>query len=239
MKENINIILYKLLLASTAIILLFGSINKLFSNNSIFKIDRLIISGCNLVNEESIEKQFSFIKDENIFSLNIDDIESKITSNEFIASVNIVKVFPSTIILDLIEISPIGLLKINNTNFLVDNNNNGFLCSANISNAIHIPELRSNGTITKKNIFTSNEYKVLNHIFTTNQKLFNIIDYISLKNNQIVVSTIKSEIIFDKAHYLRQIDYVSDFLEYANIYNNYKYIKFSHLDVIIKEKDVI
>ena len=239
MKENINIILYKLLLATTAIILLIGSINKLFSDNSTFKIDRLIISGCNLVKKESIENQFSFIKDKNIFSLNMDDMKSKIISNEFIASANIIRVLPSTIILDLIEISPIGLLKINNMNFLVDNNNNGFLCSANISNAIHIPELRSNGSITEKNIFSSNEYKVLNHIFATNQKLFNIVDFISSKNNQIIVGTIKSKIIFDKAHYLQQIDHVSNLLEYANIYNNYKYIKFSHLDVIVKEKDVI
>lgn len=239
MKENINIIFYKLLLAGTVIILFAGSIDKLLSDNSTFKIDRLIVSGCNLIKEESIKNQFSFIKNKNIFSLNINDIKSKIISNEFIASVNIVKVLPSTIILDLIEISPIGLLKVNNTNFLVDNNNNGFLCSSNISNTIHIPEIESNGNITSENVFSSNEYKVLDHIFSTNQKLFNLVDYISTNNEQIVVSTAKSKIIFDSPHYVEQIDHISKFLDYANTYSKYKYIKFSHLDVIVKEKDVI
>jgi len=238
-KENINIIFYKLLLAGTVIILFAGSIDKLLSDNSTFKIDRLIISGCSLIKEESIKNQFSFIKNKNIFTLNIDDIESKIISNEFIASVNIVKVFPSTIILDLIEISPIGLLKVNNTNFLVDNNNNGFQCSSNISNAIHIPEIESNGNITAENIFSSNEYKVLDHIFSTNQKLFNMVDYVSTNNDQIVVNIAKSKIIFDSPHYVEQIDHITEFLNYANTYNKYKYIKFSHLDVIVKEKDVI
>ena len=239
MKENINIIFYKLLLSGTVIIFFFGSINQLISDNSIFKIDRLIISGCNLVKEESIEKQFSFIKDKNIFSLNIKDIKSKIKNNEFIDSANIIRVYPSTIILDLIEISPIGLLKINNINYLVDNNSNGFLCSANISNSIDIPELRSNSTLDMKNIFSSHEYKLLNHIYNSNQKLFNIIQSVSLKNNQIIVNSIKSKILFDKAHYLQQINHVSQFLEHTNNYNNFKYIKFSHLDVIVKDKDVI
>ena len=239
MKENINIIFYKLLLAGTVVVLFAGSIDKLLSDNSTFKIDRLIISGCNLIKEESIKNQFSFIKKKNIFSLNIDDIKSKIISNEFIASVNIVKVFPSTIILDLIEISPIGLLRINNTNFLVDNNDNGFLCSSNMSTAIHIPEIESNGSITEENIFSSNEYKALNHIFSTNQKLFNMIDYVSTNNDQIVVNTAKSKIIFDSPHYIKQIDHISKFLDYSNRYSKYKYIKFSHLDVIVKEKDVI
>ena len=239
MKENINIIFYKLLLVGTVIILFVGSIDKLLSDNSTFKIDRLIISGCNLIKEESIKNQFSFIKNKNIFSLDIDHIKSKITSNEFIASVNIVKVFPSTIILDLIEISPIGLLKVNNTTFLVDNNNSGFQCSSNISNAIHIPEIKSNGDITAENIFSSNEYKVLEHIFSTNQKLFNMVDYIITNNDQIVVNIAKSKIIFDSPHYVEQIDHISKFLDYKNTYNKYKYIKFSHLDVIVKEKDVI
>ena len=177
MKENINIILYKLLLFGSTVLIVAGSINKLYSNNSTFKIDELIISGCNLVKEESIKSQISFIKDKNIFSLNMDDLKSKVTSNEFIASANIIRILPSTIIIDIIEISPIGLLKINDTNFLVDNRNNGFLCSANISNSIHIPEIKSNGIITKDNIFNSIEYKILSYISATNKKLFNIVDH--------------------------------------------------------------
>ena len=239
MKENINIILYKLLLFGSTVLIVAGSINKLYSNNSTFKIDELIISGCNLVKEESIKSQISFIKDKNIFSLNMDDLKSKVTSNEFIASANIIRILPSTIIIDIIEISPIGLLKINDTNFIIDNRNNGFLCSANISNSIHIPEIKSNGIITKDNIFNSIEYKILSYISATNNKLFNIVDHISSTNEQIVVNTINSKIIFDNAHYLNQIDHVSGFLEHSNLYKNYKYIKFSHLDVIVKEKDII
>ena len=66
-----------------------------------------------------------------------------------------------------------------------------------------------------------------------------MVDYVSTNNDQIVVNIAKSKIIFDSPHYVEQIDHITKFLNYANTYNKYKYIKFSHLDVIVKEKDVI
>ena len=75
MKENIDKILYKLLILGTVLMISFGAIDQFIGENNIFKIDKVIISGCNLIDLESIENQFSFIKDKNILSLNVDDIE--------------------------------------------------------------------------------------------------------------------------------------------------------------------
>ena len=165
MKENINNIIYKLFLLTTVIALFFGSIEGVRTENNIFKIDEIIISGCNLVKEESLEKQFAYLINKKIYSLNVDDIKTKILENEFISSVNLIKVYPRTIILDIMEISPIGIFKSNNTNFLIDNNNNGFLCSSNIFNSLNVPKLQSNKNINIQNIFNSSEYKMLQHVF--------------------------------------------------------------------------
>lgn len=240
MKENINSIIYKLFLFASIIVLVFAVIESSRIENNIFKVDEIIISGCNLIKEESLEKQFSYLINKNIYSLNSNDIEAKILENEFISSVNIIKVYPRTIILDIIEISPIGIFKSNNTNFLVDNNNNGFLCSSSMSNSIHAPELQSDGRLNLKNIFNSNEYRILHHIHNNDPELFSVIKNIRSNNNNIIIATtMNSWISFNKNHYIEQAKHIFNFLNEMKGYDNYEYIKFSHLDVIVKERKEI
>ena len=62
MKENIDKILYKLFILGTALMITFGAIDQFIWENNIFKIDKVIVSGCNLVDQKSIENQFSFIQ---------------------------------------------------------------------------------------------------------------------------------------------------------------------------------
>ena len=86
MKENIDKILYKLFILGSALMITFGAIDQFIGESNIFKIDKVIVSGCNLVDQKSIENQFSFIHDKNIFSLNVDYIELKLNNNDFIES---------------------------------------------------------------------------------------------------------------------------------------------------------
>ena len=104
MKKNIDKILYKLLILGTTLMITFGAIEQFIGENNIFIIDKVIISGCNLIDQKSIENLFSFIQDKNIFSLNIHDIELKLKNNDFIESAKLIKIYPSTIIIDVIEI---------------------------------------------------------------------------------------------------------------------------------------
>jgi len=238
-QENINNIIYKLFLLTTVTVLFIGCIETIRTESTVFKVDKIIISGCNLVKKESLEKQFSYLINKNIYFLDVNDIKTKILDNDFISSVNLIKIYPRIIIIDVIEISPIGIIKSNNTNFLIDNNNNGFLCSSNIYNSVYVPELESHGNIDMENIFNSNEYKILQHIFDNHSKLFNMIKSIRSNEKNIIVDTMNFWISFDNEHYIQQANYISQFLDYTNNKNNYEYIKFSHLDIIVKDKVTI
>jgi len=55
----------------------------------------------------------------------------------------------------------------------------------------------------------------------------------------IVLDTMNFWISFDNEHYIQQANYISQFLDYTNNKNNYEYIKFSHLDIIVKDKVTI
>mgnify|MGYP001231606646 CR=1 FL=1 len=239
MKENIDKILFKLLILGTALIIIFGAVDQFIGENNIFKIDKVIISGCNLIELESIENQFSFIKDKNIFSLNIDDIELKLENYDFIESAKLIKVYPSTVIIDIIEISPIGIYKYNNNNLLVDSNSNGFLCSSSISSSIHVPEIKIQEEINFENIFNTYQYKTIKQIHETNPKLFYQIKSISDINDEILVNTQMSKILFNKAHYILQINHLNKLLMHSDEYQNFNYIKFSHLDIVVNERGSI
>ncbi len=239
MKENIDNILYKLLILGTVLMILYGSVYQFIGENNIFRVDNVIISGCNLIELESIENQFSFIKDKNILSLNIDDIELKLKNYDFIESAKLIKIYPSTVIIDIIEISPIGIYKYNNNNLLVDNNSNGFLCSSNISSSIHVPEIKIQNEINFENIFNTHQYKTLKQIYDTNPKLFYQIKSISDINDEILVNTQLSKIFFNKAHYILQINHLNKHLMHSDKYQNFNYIKFSHLDIVVHERGSI
>ena len=235
MKENIDKILYKILILGSVLMISYGAVDRLIGKNNIFKIDNVIISGCNLIELESIENQFSFIKDKNILSLNIQDIELKLENYDFIESAKLIKIYPSTVIIDIIEISPIGIYKNNNNNLLVDSNSNGFLCSSNISSSIHVPEIKIQNETNFENIFNTHQYKTIKQIYDTNPKLFYQIKSISDINDEILVITQMSKILFDKAHYILQINHLNKLLMLSDEYQNYNYIKFSHLDIIVNE----
>ena len=239
MKENIDKILYKLLILGTALMITFGAIDQFIGENNIFNIDKVIVSGCNLIDQKSIENQFSFIQDKNIFSLNVDDIELKLKNNDFIESAKFIKIYPSTIIIDVIEISPIGICRYKNNNLLVDSNSNGFLCSSNISSSIHVPEIKIQDKINFENIFKTHQYKIINQIYNTNPQLFHQIISISNIDDEILVDTKISKISFNKAHYIPQINHLNKLLVHSGEYQNFNYIKFSHLDIIVNERGAI
>ena len=67
------------------------------------RLIRLLKSGCNLIELESIENQFSFIKDKNILSLNVDDIEMKLKNYDFIETAKLIKFIPLQLLLILLK----------------------------------------------------------------------------------------------------------------------------------------
>ena len=90
-----------------------------------------------------------------------------------------------------------------------------------------------------ENIFKTQQYKTIKQIYDTNPQLFYQIISISDIDDQILVSTKMSKILFNKAHYIPQINHLNKLLMHSDDYKNFNYIKFSHLDVIVNERGAI
>ena len=48
-----------------------------------------------------------------------------------------------------------------------------------------------------------------------------------------------SKISFNKAHYILQINNLNKLLMHSDEYQNFNYIKFSHLDIVVNERGSI
>mgnify|MGYP003304533187 FL=1 len=70
-------------------------------------------------------------------------------------------------------------------------------------------------------------------------KLFYQIKSITGINDKILVNTQMSKISFNKAHYILQINNLNKLLMHSDEYQNFNYIKFSHLDIVVNERGSI
>ena len=236
-KEFYNRILYSSLTIGSIILILMSSLIFL-NNNQSFNVEKLLIIGCRLTNEESINNQFSYLKNQSIIFINKQEIRNKLLKNQFISDVKISLLLPNILIFNINEIIPVGLLKINNKDFLIDNNNKGFYCSTIISNSITLPRIQINKLDSENMIFNHASYNLIKKIRRNNFQIFNSIDSVISNDYKININFKNNGYIeFDLVDYIEQLKYLTSFFSLANKTNSQKfeYIKFIDSNIIIKE----
>ena len=91
-------------------------------------------------------------------------ILDKLLAKQFISSVDISLLLPNTVILNIQEITPIGILSIDDREFLIDNKSNGSYCKSNVSNNIFIPKIEIDTLESVNMIFNHASYNLINNI---------------------------------------------------------------------------
>ena len=246
MKDKIHKVLYKMLIIASLSILLFGSVEFIYDGNNIFKVNNILVNGCNLIQKKSLHDLYwPYFENKSIFNIDEDKIEAKLLENKFISSVNLIKLLPNTLILDIIEISPIGIIKTNNHNIIVDSNNNKFVLSKSvIEKGFQVPELLLKNSLDEEKIFDTVEYEFLNYVFSNYPKLYNRVRSIELSNNHIIIKLKNCIITLNSQHYLnkKQLKKLSKLIKKNKINfddSDYEYIKFALENVIIRERESI
>ena len=81
-----------------------------FIINSNLYIQEIKIENNSIIEADKIKKKLSFLHKENLFLLNIRDIEENLKSETFIESFSIKKIYPNTLKLIIVEKKPIAIL---------------------------------------------------------------------------------------------------------------------------------
>ena len=81
-----------------------------FNINSNLNIQKIKVENNSILKANDIKKKLNFLYKENLFFLNVEDIESNLKSETFIESFSIKKIYPSTLKLIIVEKKPIAIL---------------------------------------------------------------------------------------------------------------------------------
>ncbi len=95
-----------------------------FIINSNLLIQTIKIENNSIIKSDKIKKKLSFLYKENLFFLNIKDIEKKLKSETFIESFSIKKIYPNTLKLIIVEKKPIAILQNKKEKFYISNKGN-------------------------------------------------------------------------------------------------------------------
>ena len=81
-----------------------------FIKSSNLNIQKIKIENNSVIDSDKIKKKLSFLYEENLFFLNINDIKENLNDETFIESFSIKKIYPNKIKLIIVEKKPIAIL---------------------------------------------------------------------------------------------------------------------------------
>ena len=95
-----------------------------FILNSNLYIQKIEIENNSIVESDKIKKKLSFLYKENLFFLNLEDIEKNLKNETFIESFSIKKIYPDTLKIIIVEKKPIAILHNKKEKFYISSKGN-------------------------------------------------------------------------------------------------------------------
>ena len=98
-----------------------------FLNFSLPQISNFAISGLNNLEKKEFEEDFDFLRNENIISIDKDEVSKKIYSNKIVEDLFVFKKYPSELKILIKKTNFLAITKKNNQNYYIGSNGNFIL----------------------------------------------------------------------------------------------------------------
>ena len=157
------------------------------SKNKFFQIKNIIILNNSIIEKSEISKKLNHIYNKNIFSITRDDLEKPLKKIRFLKKIEVKKKYPDTIIVKILETTPVAYLYKDQKKYLLDSSSNLILFENNID-FNYMPSIFGEGAennfINFLNLLKENNFSIKE---VTNYFYFQIGRWdLQLKNNKTI-----------------------------------------------------
>ena len=230
----INKSIYLIIIFSCSIL-----INKYLVFSNSFKITEVIIEGNDYIPNNSIleiiNKQ---IENKNILNVNFKAIHNILHQYDFISKIKIYTRIPSSIVIDISEVKPIGLLENNDSIFFLSEDLK--LINANYQSINHFSNIPVITNLDNNNIDLSKTNEILQKIISSDSSIYNKLNEIRFDNNQIVlILDYHTIIILGDKNYKNSLNKFLEFNKQVIVANNNKIENYKYINVSIPNQIII
>ena len=117
-----------------------------FNFGSDFKIKKVEITGNSILNSNQIIRKINFLYEENLFFIDLKEIEKKLKDEAFIESFSLKKVYPNVLNIIIVEKEAIAVLHDKKKKFYISNKGD-FIDFRNVNRYRNLPTVFGNGKL--------------------------------------------------------------------------------------------
>lgn len=211
------------------------------TNIGLFDTYKIKINGNQFVTEDQIQSTLKPFIESNYFSIDLNELQKEISSLNYIESVQLSRILPNTVVVQVIEREPILLITLGNENFLMDKNGVFLPAKGKAISYYPVPIINLSEDIENKTELTSNISNVFTFLITEYPLLYdNLSEVIISHDKWTFFSDSKTQIFTTSDNLVFQLNILKNFEKtvYPNKQlNDYSYIDLRVADqVVVKEK---
>ena len=99
-------------------------INNYLSKINFYEINKIIVKGNNFILEDEITQVIKKSINNNLFKLDVINIQNQVNKSPFIKVSKIYTILPSNLIIEIKEIIPLAIIEYNDNIYFIDQNSN-------------------------------------------------------------------------------------------------------------------
>lgn len=199
------------------------------------------IKGNQFVTDAQIKKQLQPFMEESYFSIDLDELQSEISSLDYIECVQLSRILPNTVMVQVIERKPILLITLENQNFLMDKNGSLLPAQGNAISFYPVPIINFSDDMNDKTGLTDHIADVFKYLVSDYPIFYdNLSEVIIGDEKWTFFRDRKTRIFTTSDNLLLQLNILKNFEQtvYPNrILGDYSYIDLRVAEqVVVKEK---
>tara|TARA_Y100000588_G_C14041232_1_gene832922 strand:- start:225 stop:968 length:744 start_codon:yes stop_codon:yes gene_type:complete len=208
------------------------------SHIGLFDSYRVKIDGNQFVTEDQIQSRLTPYLENSYFSFNLEELQSEIASLDFIESVQLSRILPNILMIQVIEREPILLITLENDNYLMDKNGTLLPAMGKAISFYPVPIINLSEDLNNKSELTADISRVFKFLTTEYPLLYDNLSEVIISGEKWTFFSDSKTRIYTKPHnLLTQLNILKNFEQ--TVYPGKQLKDYSYIDLRVEDQVVV